>query len=208
MERYYDIHRNVSEGVNLLGRPYTVEERAELKMKIKEAASKMFMQQGFKEFRIQRLTKQVGISLGGFYTFYEDKEALYEEILRDEKNRIRKKILTIIAGENQAPKDFFADIAHVLLDKTATNKFYTNEYSSLLETLVWNDDPITAEDNLHFIKQIRKIWENKGIVIAASDEELAAAVATLAILCTHKEKIGVGFDSWYPIIEKSLLAQL
>ncbi|WP_312636317.1 TetR/AcrR family transcriptional regulator [Oscillibacter sp.] len=177
-------------------------------MKIKEAASKMFMQQGFKEFRIQRLTKQVGISLGGFYTFYEDKEALYEEILRDEKNRIRKKILTIIAGENQAPKDFFADIAHVLLDKTATNKFYTNEYSSLLETLVWNDDPITAEDNLHFIKQIRKIWENKGIVIAASDEELAAAVATLAILCTHKEKIGVGFDSWYPIIEKSLLAQL
>lgn len=208
MERYYDIHRNVSKGVNLLGRPYTVEERAELKMKIKEAASKMFMQQGFKDFRIQQLTKQVGISLGGFYTFYKDKEALYEEILRDEKNRIRKKILTIIEEENQAPKDFFADLAHVLLDKTATNKFYTNEYSSLLETLVWNDDPITAEDNLHFIKQIRKIWENKGIVIAASDEELAAAVATLAILCTHKAKIGAGFDAWYPVIEKSLLAQL
>lgn len=191
-----------------MGRPYTEEERAELMIKIKEIAAIMFMQQGFKDFRIQQLTQQVGISLGGFYTFYKDKEALYDEILRDEKNRIRKKILTIIEEENQTPKVFFTDLANVLLDKTATNKFYTNEYSSLLETLVWNDDPINAEDNLHFIRKIRKIWENKGIAISASDEELAAAVATLAILCTHKDKIGAGFDAWYPAIEKVLLERL
>jgi AcrR family transcriptional regulator len=191
-----------------LGRPYTEEERVKLKERIKEIASTMFIRQGFKDFRVQQLTKQVGISLGGFYTFYKDKEALYEEILRDEKNRIRMKILKIIQEENQTPKYFFADLANVILDKTTTNKFYTNEYSSLLETLVWNDDPITAEDNLHFIKQVRKIWANKGIIISASDEELAAAVATLALLCTHKDKIGVGFDSWYQAIEKMILADL
>ncbi len=191
-----------------MGRPYTEEERAELKERIKEIASSMFMYQGFKDFRIQELTKKVGISLGGFYTFYKDKEALYEEILRDEKNRIRKKILTIIEEENQTPKDFFTDLSNVLIDKTATNKFYTNEYSSLLETLIWNDDPVTAEDNLHFIQQIRQLWITKGIAISASDEELASAVATLAILCTQKEKIGVGFYSWYQVIEKSILDQL
>ncbi len=191
-----------------MGRPYTEEERVELKSKIKETASEMFMQQGFKDFRIQQLTKQVGISLGGFYTFYKDKETLYEEILRDEKNRIRKKILTIIDDENQTPKDFFADLANVLLDKTVSNRFYTNEYSNLLKTLVWNDDPITADDNLHFIQQIRKIWTNKGIMISASDEELASAVAALAILCTHKDKIGAGFDSWYQLIEELLLNKL
>lgn len=191
-----------------MGRPYTEEERGELKERIKEIASTMFMHQGFKDFRIQELTKQVGISLGGFYTFYKDKEALYEEILRDEKNRIRRKILTIIEEENQTPKDFFMDLAHVLLDKTATNKFYTNEYSSLLETLVWNDDPITAEDNLHFIQQIRKIWENKGISLSASDEELTSAVAMLAILCTNNDKIGAGFDLWYQVIEKLILDRL
>lgn len=191
-----------------MGRPYTEEERAELKLKIKETASKMFMHEGFKDFRIQQLTKQVGISLGGFYTFYKDKEALYEEILRDEKNRIRKKIIMIIKEENQTPKDFFTDLANVLIDKTNTNKFYTNEYSSLLETLVWNNDPVTAEDNLHFIQQIRNIWINKGITISASDEELASAVATLAILCTNKDKIGAGFHSWYQVIEKMILEHL
>lgn len=191
-----------------MGRPYTEEERAELKLRIKETAAKMFMHQGFKDFRIQQLTKQVGISLGGFYTFYKDKEALYEEILRDEKNRIRKKILMIIEEENQTPKDFFTDLANVLIDKTNTNKFYTNEYSSLLETLVWNDDPVTAEDNLNFIQQIRKIWINKEITISASDEELASAVATLAILCTNKGKIGAGFHTWYQVIEKMILEHL
>lgn len=191
-----------------MGRPYTEEERAQLKMKIKEIASEMFVQQGFKDFRIQQLTKQAGISLGGFYTFYKDKEALYEEILRDEKNRIRKKILTIIEEENQTPQNFFADLSNVFLHKTATNKFYTNEYNGLFETLVWNDDSAAEEDNLYFIQQIRKIWTNKGIIISASDEELASAVATLAILCSHKDKIGTGFHSWYQRIEKLLLDQL
>ncbi len=191
-----------------MGRAYTEEERAELKIRIKETASKMFMHQGFKDFRIQQLTKQVGISLGGFYTFYKDKEALYEEILREEKNRIRKKILTIIEEENQTPKEFFTDLAHVLLEKTATNKFYTNEYSSLLKTLIWNDDPITAVDNLYFIQQIRKIWGDKGIILSASDEDLASAIAMLAILCTNNDKIGVGFDLWYQAIEKMILERL
>lgn len=191
-----------------MGRPYTEEERAELKKKIKEIASDMFMRQGFKDFRIQQLTKQAGISLGGFYTFYKDKETLYEEILRDEKNRIRKKILTIIEEEHQTPRDFFKDLANVFLDKTATNKFYANAYGGLLETLVWNDDPITEKDNLHFIQQIRKIWADRGILLSASDEELASAVATLAILCSHKEKIGNGFHFWYQLIEKSLLEHL
>lgn len=191
-----------------MGRPYTEEERAQLKVKIKEIASNMFEQQGFKDFRIQQLTKQVGISLGGFYTFYKDKEALYEEILRDEKNRIRQKIFHIIKEENQTPQDFFKDLANVFLDKTSSNQFYSNESIGLLETLVWNDDPITKADNLSFIQQIRTLWTSRGISIHATDEQIASFVATLAILCSNKDKIGSGFSSLYESIEQTLLKQL
>lgn len=194
--------------MNCLGRPYTEEERGKIKIEIKKVASKMFMNQGFKNFRIQQLTKEVGISLGGFYTFYKDKESLYREILRDEKNRIRKKIIMIIKEENQIPKDFFKDLSNVLLDKTATNKFYTNEYSSLLEALIWNDDPITAQDNLYFMQQIKKVWTDKGINISVSAEKLVSAVAMMTVLCTNKNKIGVEFDSWYHVIEKLILDNL
>lgn len=191
-----------------LGRPYTEEERAELKEKIKQIALQMFTEQGFKNFRIQNLTKQAGISLGGFYTFYKDKEALYSEILRDEKNRIRNKILMYVEEENLTPRDFFTDLAKVFLDKTSTNKFYTGESKGLLETLVWNDDPMTAADNLGFIRQLRKIWEQKDYTVSVSDEELAAAAAAIATLCSNKEKIGTGFNSWFSLIEKLFLEHI
>ncbi|MGC6177017.1 TetR/AcrR family transcriptional regulator [Lacrimispora sp. 38-1] len=188
-----------------MGRPYTEEEREELKNKIKEIAYLMFMEKGFKNCKIQEITKKAGISMGGFYTFYKDKEALYEEILRDEKNRIRQKILTIIDEENQTPQGFFSDLANVFLEKTSTNKFYASEYGGLLESLVWNNDTSALQDNLDFISKLKNIWAGKGISLSASDEEIASAVAALAVLCMQKEMIGEGFSFWYEKIQKLIL---
>ena len=188
-----------------MGRPYTEEEREELKRKIKNIASLMFMEEGFKNCKIQEITKKAGISMGGFYTFYKDKEALYEEILRDETNRIRQKILTIIDEENQTPQGFFWDLANVFLEKTSTNKFYTSEYSGLLESMVWNNDTYASQDNLDFIKKLKHIWAGKGYFLKASEEEIASAVAALAVLCMQKEMIGNGFSFWYEKIQKLIL---
>ncbi|MDK2968451.1 TetR/AcrR family transcriptional regulator [Lacrimispora sp.] len=188
-----------------MGRPYSDEERVELKNKVKEIASLMFMEEGFKNCKIQDITKKAGISMGGFYTFYKDKEALYEEILRDEKNRIRQKILTIIDEENQTPQGFFSDLANVFLEKTSTNKFYASEYGGLLESLVWNNDASASQDNLDFIRKLKNIWAGKGFSLSASDEEIASAVASLAALCMQKEMIGDGFLFWYEKIQKLIL---
>ncbi len=188
-----------------MGRPYSDEERVELKNKVKEIASLMFMEEGFKNCKIQDITKKAGISMGGFYTFYKDKEALYEEILRDEKMRIRQKILTIIDEENQTPQGFFSDLANVFLEKTSTNKFYAIEYGGLLESLVWNNDASASQDNLDFIRKLKNIWAGKGFSLSASDEEIASAVAALAALCMQKEMIGDGFLFWYEKIQKLIL---
>ena len=188
-----------------MGRPYTDEEREELKNKVKDIASLMFMKEGFKNCKIQEITKKAGISMGGFYTFYKDKEALYEEILRDEKNRIRQKILTIIDEENQTPQEFFSDLADVFLEKTSTNKFYAGEYGGLLESLVWNNDASASQDNLDFIRKLKNIWAGKGFSLSASDEEIASAVASLAVLSMQKEMIGDGFFFWYKKIQKLIL---
>lgn len=188
-----------------MGRPYTEEEREELKNKIKEIASLMFIEKGFKNCKIQEITKIAGISMGGFYTFYKDKEALYEEILRDEKNRIRQKILTIIDKENQTPQVFFSDLANVFLEKTSTNKFYASEYGGLLDSLVWNNDTSASQDNLDFIRKLKNIWAGKGFFLSASDEVIASAVAALAVLCMQKEMIGDGFSFWYEKIQKLIL---
>lgn len=110
-----------------MGRAYTDIEREELRIKIKECAKKMFEEEGFKHFRIQKITKEVGISLGGLYSFFENKEALYKEIIRDEKNRIRLKISTWIEHDNVSPKEYFISLANILSEKMKKNKLYENQ---------------------------------------------------------------------------------
>lgn len=193
-----------------MGRPYTDEERTVIKEKIKIVGKELFQKHGFKDFRIQQLTKQVGISLGGFYTFYKDKEALYGEIIRDEKNRIRKKILNIIKSENQTPQEFFSELGYVLLDKSESNKLYLTDGDSfgLMSSLVWNNDDESAADNLELIKEIRKVYKERGIHLSASDRQIAAIVAAMGVLCMNRDKIGEGFEELYKDTIKMFVSKI
>ncbi|MGI5172736.1 TetR/AcrR family transcriptional regulator [Treponema sp. OMZ 840] len=191
-----------------MGRAYTDEERKALRKKIKEIAADMFGAYGFKAFRIQMLTEKAGISLGGFYNFYKDKESLYNEILRDEKNKIRSAIAETIEKKNISPQDFFKDWADGFLRKTATNKLYAGDNAGLLEVLVWNEDPAAARDNADFIKRIREIWKKKNMNISLTDEQIGAAIAAIAVLCANRQKIGNGFDFWFPLFEALFIKQI
>ncbi|AND84644.1 TetR/AcrR family transcriptional regulator [Clostridium tyrobutyricum] len=64
-----------------MGRAYTDEEKENIRIKIKQYGKEMFEKEGFKNFRIQKLTKKVGISLGGFYTFFQIKRHFIEKLL-------------------------------------------------------------------------------------------------------------------------------
>lgn len=191
-----------------MGRAYTDEERKEIRKKIKEIAADMFSTQGFKAFRIQHLTEKAGISLGGFYNFYKDKESLYNEILRDEKNKIRSTIVETIEKENITPQNFFKDWADGFLRKTATNKLYAGDNAGLLEVLVWNEDEAAAADNADFIKRIREIWKRKNMSISLTDEQIGAAIAVIAVLCANRQKIGKGFDFWFPLFESLFIEHI
>lgn len=195
-----------------MGRAYTEKERKALRKKIKEIAADMFGTYGFKAFRIQMLTEKAGISLGGFYNFYKDKESLYNEILRDEKNKIRSVIAETIEKESISPQDFFKDWADGFLRKTATNKLYAGgnagDDAGLLEVLVWNEDEAAAKDNADFIKRIREIWKKKNMNIALTDEQIGAAIAVIAVLCANRQKIGKGFDFWFPLFEALFTEQI
>lgn len=68
-----------------MGRAYTDIEREELRIKIKECAKKMFEEEGFKHFRIQKITKEVGISLGDYILFLKIKKHFIKRLLEMRK---------------------------------------------------------------------------------------------------------------------------
>ncbi|WP_039658211.1 TetR/AcrR family transcriptional regulator [Clostridium tyrobutyricum] len=195
-----------------MGRAYTDEEKENIRIKIKQYGKEMFEKEGFKNFRIQKLTKKVGISLGGFYTFFANKEALYEGIIEDEKNRIRLKISNCIENDNITPKDFFVNLASKLPEKVKENKLYENQEKgpyNLMSELIFDIDADNRKENLVFLQNLRKLWDIQGNKLKLSDEEILGILSILGAISMKQSTMDKNiFEKLYKDISMYLINKI
>ncbi len=64
-----------------MARSFTEREKENIKRNFQEACKKNWTQYGYRKTSVDDLCKQVGISKGAFYLFFESKEALFCEVL-------------------------------------------------------------------------------------------------------------------------------
>lgn len=64
-----------------MARSFTEREKENIKRSLQEACNQSWTQYGYKKTSVDDLCKQVGISKGAFYIFFESKEALFCEVL-------------------------------------------------------------------------------------------------------------------------------
>lgn len=64
-----------------MARSFTDQEKEHIRKHLQEACKQSWTQYGYKKTSVDELCKQVGISKGAFYLFYESKEALFCEVL-------------------------------------------------------------------------------------------------------------------------------
>lgn len=62
-------------------RSFTEREKEKIKNSLQETCKQSWTQYGYKKTSVDELCKQVGISKGAFYLFFESKEALFCEVL-------------------------------------------------------------------------------------------------------------------------------
>lgn len=62
-------------------RSFTEREKEKIKRSLQETCKQSWTQYGYKKTSVDELCKQVGISKGAFYLFFESKEALFCEVL-------------------------------------------------------------------------------------------------------------------------------
>ena len=62
--------------------PYTMEHKAETRARIVEAARVLFNRHGFEKVTIDMVMESIGLTRGGFYNHFENKEALYSEAVK------------------------------------------------------------------------------------------------------------------------------
>ena len=64
-----------------MARSFTEREKQNIRKNLQEACKQSWTQYGYKKTSVDDLCKQVGISKGAFYLFFESKEALFCEVL-------------------------------------------------------------------------------------------------------------------------------
>ena len=82
MYRIYDRIDILSHGKGKnMARSFSEREKENIKKNLQEACKQSWTQYGYKKTSVDELCKQVGISKGAFYLFFESKEALFCEVL-------------------------------------------------------------------------------------------------------------------------------
>ena len=64
-----------------MARSFSEREKENIKKSLQDACKRSWTQHGYKKTSVDELCKQIGISKGAFYLFFESKEALFCEVL-------------------------------------------------------------------------------------------------------------------------------
>ena len=77
--------------------PRTARGRRTLR-KILDAALEEFGERGFSEGSIVGITSRARVALGTFYTYFDSKEAVFQEVVRDMSAQVRDHVAPVLAG--------------------------------------------------------------------------------------------------------------
>ena len=80
-----------------MGRSFTKQEKENIRQSLQDACKQSWTRYGYKKTSVDELCRQVGISKGAFYLFFESKEALFCEVLCQVQQQIRDGAAKILA---------------------------------------------------------------------------------------------------------------
>ena len=110
-----------------MARSFTEQEKENIKRSLQEACKQSWTQYGYKKTSVDELCKQVGISKGAFYLFFESKEALFCEVLCSVQEQIYNAAYGII--ERKKDKSGVAEALKLIYREYDKNNFLYNSDS-------------------------------------------------------------------------------
>lgn len=84
-----------------------------LREQILSAAASCFRERGIKATKMQEIAKRAGISVGNFYNYFENKDAIIDEFAQREVARLAREIDEIVNGRvslEEQRRDSFASL--------------------------------------------------------------------------------------------------
>jgi len=160
-----------------------------------EKGKELFARYGLRKTSILDLTKAVGIAQGSYYNFFQSKEELYFEIMEQEEQFMKSKLLsTHKLQENltrQALEAFLTDAFEMIDDSSFIKKLMNGEdYELLVRKLPEERIAKHIETDSDILTPMINMWQKQGVVIDRSSEVIGGLLRAVFTLSLHKKEIG------------------
>ena len=171
---------------------------ADKKELIYKSGEKIFSELGFKDTNVSKITKDAGIGVGTFYSYYDSKEELFMEIFLDRNNRLKKKVLEKVDIESEpmmAVTQMMSLNNEEMLKDPILRMWYDREAYQKVEKKFVEQKGLEEVSFVYdfYLDVIRK-WQDEGKMRGDIDTELIMAMfAALINIDMHKDEIGVKF---------------
>lgn len=193
-------------------KPFTDEERDHVRQRLRAAAAERVARIGYRRTTVGDLARAAGISKGAFYSFYDSKEALFVEILKDEEVRQRQDLRAAAALDGE-PADVLravfgclrsavADhpLLRVLADPEETAALFRHLPPGFLEEA-------QADDDRWFGELFGELAE-RGVVDPAQIPVLVALPRLIFAVARGREWLGDDFDPTTRLLVDALASHL
>jgi AcrR family transcriptional regulator len=188
-------------------------ERERIRRTLRETGRDLFARYGLEKTTIGDLTDPAGIANGTFYRFYDSKEQLYFEILREEGERLAAEILAESFERVGDEGDLDAEAAIVAFLTLLCEEIETNP---LVRRLVADDDrsrlmaqfsdeELEAEraESLSYVVPYVERWQAEGRLREGDPEVVAAAMGVVKFVAYRKDDFGD--DEFYRAVRDVLI---
>jgi AcrR family transcriptional regulator len=169
---------------------FSEREKARIRAELLAQGQALFGAHGLRKTNVEDLTKAVGISKGAFYLFYDSKEALFFEIIKQFEQEFR---ITLFRdawppgiSARQHVKALLARALTAWKTHPLLRSFGQEDYAYLLRKLP--EERMQAEilDDDRFIAELIVQWERAGIVIAGDPQVVAGLVRAMFFVSLHQ----------------------
>lgn len=192
-----------------MAKAFTDEERKEIQRKLQDEGLKQFKEKGLKKVSVRELTRAAGIAQGGFYTFYDSKEALLLDCVN---RRISEKIKAFMSSpmeqyeeEMQNPVSFLAERFYVTGMHLKDNLVFNNLISDSVNILLGDSDNL-EQNSVRIIRELLvwliEWWAAHGLTVTVDTGGLRAFMKAAAVLFMNEEIIG---NQYFPEIYRAFV---
>lgn len=175
---------------------FTDREKELIRARLMENGRKAFSTYGLRKTNVEDLTREIGISKGAFYIFFDSKEAIFMDVIEEAERNFRQQILAEVDLAGPSPrarlKHVFQTAFFVWKSVPILQQVTRAEYTLLLEKMPLEKVKEHLQSDREFIDVLIQRCRQAGIFIAAGGNQIAGLTMALFYVSLHEDDFGPG----------------